>query len=418
MSYRSGLTTGVLGTLFCGGVCAAAWWMTNSTTAPAKAEKPAPPATVAKVLKEAEINLVKLTSEAERRLGIETAAVERRSMRQSRVYGGEVMVPFGQTVLVAAPLGGELQVTQKRLPRPGSRVHKGQPILALFPLLTPEARTTLAAARVDAEGQIKNARTQVEGTRIAFERAKKLLRDDVGSQRNVDESEAQHEFAQKTLEAAVARHDLLVKALGEFEKGTGAPLTIDAPIDGLLRSVSVQPGQIVPIGAALFEVVDLSRVWVRVPVYVGDQSELLVEEDAEVVPLTARPGPTISAAKASPVDAPPSANAAAGTVDVYYEVDNADAWLAPGQRIGVSIPLIGEAESLTLPWSAVIHDIHGGTWVYEHEKTAEHTYSRRRVVVQFVRDDLAVLASGPAVGTKVVTAGATELFGIEVGFSK
>lgn len=414
MSYRSGVLTGVLGSLFCGSVCAAAWWVATSTTPVGKAEKAALPATVAKVLKEDEINVVKLSPEAEQRLGIETAVVERRSIRQSRTYGGEVMVPLGQSVLVAAPLGGELQVTDKGLPRPGARVRKGQPILLLFPLLTPEARTTLAAARVDAEGQIKNARTQVEGTRIAFERAKKLLRGDVGSQRNVDETEAQHEFAQKTLEAAEARRDLLIQALGEFERGTGAPLTIEAPTDGLLRALNAQPGQAVPAGAALFEIVDLSRVWVRVPVYVGDQSDLAATEDADVVPLTSRPGATSQ--RARPVEAPPSANLLAGTVDLYYELANAEDALAPGQRVGVSIPLIGEAENLTLPWSAVIHDIHGGTWVYE--MTAEHTFARRRILVRFAREDIAVLANGPAVGAKIVTAGAAELFGTEIGFSK
>ena len=414
MSYRSGVMTGVFGTVLCGGVCVAAWWIANSTPAAAKTEKPAPPATVTKILKEDEINLIKLTPEAVQRVGIETASVERRRVQQSRTYGGEVMIPFGQTVLVAAPLGGELHVTDKGLPRPGMRVKKGQPILLLSPLLTPEARTTLGAARVDAEGQIKNALTQVEGTRIAYQRAKKLLRDDVGSQRSVDETQAQFEFAQKTFEAAEARHDLLMKALGEFDKGTGAPLTIESPTDGMLRTLSAQPGQVVPAGGALFEIVDLSRMWIRVPVYVGDQSELAAEEDADVVPLASRPGPTSQ--RVRPVAAPPSANLLAGTVDLYYELANAESPLAPGQRVGVNIPLIGEADSLTLPWSAVVHDIHGGTWVYE--MTAEHTFVRRRIVVRFTRGELAVLNSGPAVGAKVVTAGAAELFGTEVGFSK
>ena len=414
MGYRSGVMTGVFGTVLCGGVCVAAWWIANSTPAAAKSEKPAPPATVTKVLKEDEINVLKLTPEAVQRVGIETAVVERRSVQQSRTYGGEVMIPFGQTVLVAAPLGGELHATDKGLPRPGARVQKGQPILSLSPLLTPEARTTLGAARVDAEGQIKNALTQVEGTRIAHQRAKKLLRDDVGSQRSVDETQAQFEFAQKTLEAAEARRDLLVQALGEFDKGTGAPLTIEAPTDGILRALTAQPGQSVPAGAALFEIIDLSRVWIRVPVYVGDQGDLAADADADVVPLTSRPGPTSQ--RARPVAAPPSANPVTGTVDLYYELANAENTLAPGQRVGVNIPLIGEAESLTLPWSAVVHDIHGGTWVYE--MTAEHTFARRRVVVRFVRGELAVLSNGPAVGAKVVTAGAAELFGTEVGFSK
>ncbi len=69
-----------------------------------------------------------------------------------------------------------------------------------------------------------------------------------------------------------------------------------------------------------------------------------------------------------------------------------------------------------MPWSAVIHDIHGGTWVYE--RTGERTFVRRRVVVRFVTGPTAVLEGGPEVGTRVVTAGAAELFGTETGFSK
>ena len=209
--------------------------------------------------------------------------------------------------------------------------------------------------------------------------------------------------------------DEIVGAITRLKRaGAGAPLTIESPTDGMLRALSAQPGQVVPAGGALFEIVDLSRMWIRVPVYVGDQSELAAEEDADVVPLASRPGPTSQ--RVRPVAAPPSANLLAGTVDLYYELANAESPLAPGQRVGVNIPLIGEADSLTLPWSAVVHDIHGGTWVYE--MTAEHTFVRRRIVVRFTRGELAVLNSGPAVGAKVVTAGAAELFGTEVGFSK
>jgi hypothetical protein len=40
------------------------------------------------------------------------------------------------------------------------------------------------------------------------------------------------------------------------------------------------------------------------------------------------------------------------------------------------------------------------------------------VQVRYVVDDFAVLASGPAVGAKIVTAGAVELWGTELGFAK
>jgi multidrug efflux pump subunit AcrA (membrane-fusion protein) len=119
---------------------------------------------------------------------------------------------------------------------------------------------------------------------------------------------------------------------------------------------------------------------------------------------------------AKPVEAPPSANAAAATVDLFYELPNSDGALRPGQRLGVALPLRAEEESLVVPWSAVLHDIHGGTWVYE--ATGPQTFVRRRVQVRYVVDSMAVLATGPKPGAMVVTDGAAELFGTEVGFGK
>jgi hypothetical protein len=181
----------------------------------------------------------------------------------------------------------------------------------------------------------------------------------------------------------------------------------------VLRNVSALPGQNVHAGANLFEVIDLDRVWVRVPVYVGEVSSIDADAAASVSALNARPG--TSAQSAEPTKAPPSANAAAGTVDLFYSMSNTPSY-SPGQRIGVSLTLKGESESLTVPWSTVVFDVYGGAWVYE--RTGERTFARQRVVVQYVRDGTAVLKSGPKVGTTVVTAGPAELFGAEVGFSK
>ncbi len=64
-----------------------------------------------------------------------------------------------------------------------------------------------------------------------------------------------------------------------------------------------------------------------------------------------------------------------------------------------------------MPFGAVLHDIQGGQWVYV--QTGEHTYARRRVQVARLAGVDAVLASGPPVGSKVVTDGAAELFGTE-----
>jgi membrane fusion protein, heavy metal efflux system len=82
----------------------------------------------------------------------------------------------------------------------------------------------------------------------------------------------------------------------------------------------------------------------------------------------------------------------------------------------VSLPLADPAEGTTVPWSAVVFDIHGGTWVYE--RTAAHKYARRRVVVSHTAGADAVLAAGPPAGAVVVTAGVQQLFAAETGFVK
>jgi multidrug efflux pump subunit AcrA (membrane-fusion protein) len=103
-------------------------------------------------------------------------------------------------------------------------------------------------------------------------------------------------------------------------------------------------------------------------------------------------------------------------MDLFYELDNADGKRRPGEKVSVRVPLQGETESSVVPASAVLYDIHGGTWVYEN--TAPQTFTRRRIEVRLVSDGDAILARGPAPGAKIVTAGAAELFGVEFGFGK
>ena len=69
-----------------------------------------------------------------------------------------------------------------------------------------------------------------------------------------------------------------------------------------------------------------------------------------------------------------------------------------------------------IPFSAILYDIHGGTWVYENP--SPNTFIRKRVELKTVTDGKAILVRGPAPGTKIVTVGAAELFGTEFGGGK
>lgn len=406
-----------LGIAFClvfvGGFCYGMWQLStskSSATTPAKA----PPAATVTPVKEVDLATVKLTAEAFQRLGIKVEAAATKPVSRVRTYGAEVMAPLGRTILVAAPLSGTIQLAGENRPQPGQSVVKGQPLLTLVPLLAPETTTTLAASKADAEGQIKSAETQVAAAKLALERAERLYRQEAGSKRTVEETQAQYDLANRTLEATKARLDVIAKALGDASTGRATPIEIVAPEAGILRALSALPGQNVPAGGALFEIVGIAEVWVRVPVYVGDIESIATSDSAAIGSLNMRAGSPTWLGRNIP--APPSANALASTVDLYYAVDNSTAKLRPGQRVGVNLPLVGAAESLTVPWSSIVHDIHGGTWIYI--MAGERTYRRERVVVGYVAGPDAVLAKGPTPGSQVVTEGAIELFGAETGFSK
>ena len=67
----------------------------------------------------------------------------------------------------------------------------------------------------------------------------------------------------------------------------------------------------------------------------------------------------------------------------------------------------------TVPFTAVIYDPSGGSYVYT--ATGSRTFVRAPITVLRIDGEVAVLSDGPAEGTPIVTVGAPELLGAEYG---
>lgn len=387
------------------------------------------PAKVDKVVDEAILNKVELTPEAAKRLGIELAPVKKRPVQRFRSYGAELVLPTGAAVIVSAPLAGTLQNGESgKFPQVGQRIKAGETLLSVMPLLTPErevltpaerlrfaeVKATVAQTQIDADGQLQQASVQVDAARIALERAERLLRDNVGTRRAVDDAKAQLELAEKTLSAAKERKQLVDNISLNEKAGKLEPLPIKAPIEGVLRSTSVQTGQIVAANSPLFEVMNDSVLWVKVPVYVGELDDIDAKKPAQLTLLNNRKSG--SDESVPPVSLPPTAAPLSSTVDVYYELANPEQRYRPGQRLAAQLPLNESAEVLSVPWSAIYYDIYGGQWVYTQVDNL--SFARQRVEVGWVQDGWAALLKGPNADTTVVTAGVAELAGTEFGFAK
>ena len=230
----------------------------------------------------------------------------------------------------------------------------------------------IAAAQAAADGDVARTTAQLRLAAIARDRAAALVREEAGSIRGRDEADA-------ALAAARAAADVA----REQRRQLGP-------------AVATMAGQ--PV------------LWVRVPVFGSDVGAVARDRPVMVRPLGDATAPPQSA---RPVSAPPSANATAGTVDLFYALDNrARAWRV-GQRVAVALPMAGVAEGLTVPTTAIVRDINGGEWVYR--KTGANTYLRQRIEVAGVSGNTALLARGLDRGAEVVTDGTAELFGTEFG---
>ena len=83
------------------------------------------------------------------------------------------------------------------------------------------------------------------------------------------------------------------------------------------------------------------------------------------------------------------------------------------ETISVRDTQVRGKQQKVIPYSAIIYDLHGETWVFTNPSPL--TYVRNSVSVDFIDGELAVLSKGPPSGTVVVTVGAPELYGTEAG---
>ena len=91
------------------------------------------------------------------------------------------------------------------------------------------------------------------------------------------------------------------------------------------------------------------------------------------------------------------------------------------QRLGIQIRPVAAAAPGTagatkvIPYAAVVYDTDGSSWTYV--EIAADTYVRQPITVTVIRQDVALLSAGPALGARVVTVGSAELLGTEYNIS-
>jgi hypothetical protein len=88
------------------------------------------------------------------------------------------------------------------------------------------------------------------------------------------------------------------------------------------------------------------------------------------------------------------------------------------ERLGIRTATVqnGEgrqAELTVMPYSALVYDTNGRAWAYTSPE--QLTFVRSRLTIERIEEQNVFLLDGPPPGTRVVTVGAAELYGTELG---
>lgn len=330
---------------------------------------------------ESDLARITLTTEAVQRLGIQTVEVEFKDATQVRTYAAELTVPPTQNVTVASPVVGYLQFEPDIAP--GEVVRIGQTLFRVVPY-------TLMQLDQRADAAAQKARAATAAAQQAASPA-------TGTQAEARVREATSVSQQQTQYTGIIAGGMQYK--------------LPAPQAGVIRQILLGPGQYVSVGAPVVQLSTLDPLWLRVSVYSGELQRIARKASARVTRFGS--GSAARPLLAKPIAGPPTADTLASTLDLYYEVANPKLTLRPGERVNATLPLSATAKRLQVAWASILYDIHGGAWVYE--VVSPTVFVRRRVDVDYVAGTSAILSSGPKPGTRVVSAGASELFGTEFG---
>lgn len=185
--------------------------------------------------------------------GIEVLTAGPTKIKSTLRLQGEIKLNADKSVQVVPRVGG---MVESVLANAGDKVRKGQ-VLATI------SSQAIAATRSD----LSAAQKKLNLARATFAREKQLWEEKISAEQ--DYLQARHDMQEA--EINLSRVEQKLGALGAGTSGAGqARYEIRSPIAGVVTNKQISQGQTVSETNSLFEVADLSSVWVEMIIYAKD----------------------------------------------------------------------------------------------------------------------------------------------------
>jgi cobalt-zinc-cadmium efflux system membrane fusion protein len=292
----------------------------------------------------------------------------------------------------------------------GQYVRKGQPLLVIESPDYVDAQNNLATAR----GDVKKATVSLIAAQVSAERARNLFSYDALSKKELQVSEAALALAQSELQrsqgalrVAQARLELFGKTAGAVRRlkaGGDRYITIASPISGTVVERQVGPGQVVKPDAPtpLFQISDLSDLWVHGDVFESDLARIRLGAPAEIR-VESYPD-RVFPARVSFIN--PTVDPVTRTVHVRSRVSNPRGLLKPEMFARMTIIAAAKRSVPVVPAEAVVGR---GEIAFVLVEEAPGRFRKRKVEIGYEVDDSVMIKNGLKIGERIVTKGAVLL---------
>jgi RND family efflux transporter MFP subunit len=330
---------------------------------------------------------IKLSDQDKAALGLVVKEVIVADLPRTVLRYGRVRARLGQEAFIVSPVAGRIA----RLPavERGASVAAGAAIVEILPVLATADRVSLGAQRADIAGQIESTRRELLQRESDAARARDLAAAGIASTANL-------QTAETAVATTRARLEALKQARGIHVGGEGAPITLRAPVDGMVVSLDAELGAVTVAGDVLARILQPGAFWVDVSVPPEDP----VGQGYEVA-FGARRTPARLLSRGAVVESD-------GTRHDRLEVEPVKIpALMPGAIAGVYVARDVQ-KGVLVPEGAVVA-APDGDWIYV--EVDPNTYEPRAVEVAARLGGQVRLASGIRAGERAVVQGAMSLRG-------
>ena len=297
-------------------------------------------------------NSVQLTEAQIKTAGVVLGKIENKQISGTIKVNGVLDVPPQQLVSISVPLGGFVKNTSLLQ---GSRVKKGQVIATIENL-----------DFIQIQQDYLEAKSQLELTEADYKRQQELAKENVNSQKTLQQSRTNFSTWQAKYNALLEKLKVINVDIKSLEAGkVTSSINLYSPIGGYVTQVNVNIGKFVTPTDVIFEIVDTEHLHAELIVFEKDVLKLkigqkvrftLANETEERMATIYLIGREINKER---------------TVQVHCHIDKEDTELLPGMYLSAYVET-GGAQVPALPDESIV-DYNGKKYIFivseeEHEE--------------------------------------------------